>query len=283
MEKEHAGKSFPIDVAMFALYLQHLGETSKSHSAVSDAINAVAWVQRMAGVKTVAQNDLIRSINEGFQRMLAHPKKKKEPVTPKMLEEIMQSMEVPPTLTEVRLASICLLAYAAFLHIDELRSLRCRDVIFNAHGMDIHIAQSKTDQLRQGHTIPIASTGNPTCPVAMLRRYFTLAVIDATSSLFLFRAICVSKNGERLRSSGSLSYSRIRELILRKINSLGYDGRKFGLHSFRAGGATSAANNPDLPERLFKRHRRWRSERAKDGYIKESVENRLKVSKSLGL
>ena len=48
---------------MFALYLQHLGETSKSHSAVSDAINAVAWVQRMAGVKIVAQNDLIRSIS----------------------------------------------------------------------------------------------------------------------------------------------------------------------------------------------------------------------------
>ena len=46
---------------------------------------------------------------------------------------------------------------------------------------------------------------------------------------------------------------------------------------------TTAANNPDLPERLFKCHGRWRSGGAKDGYIKESIENRLKVSKSLGL
>ena len=34
---------------------------------------------------------------------------------------------------------------------------------------------------------------------------------------------------------------------------------------------------------LFKRHGRWKSETAKDGYIKDALENRLSVSKSLGL
>ena len=86
-----------------------------------------------------------------------------------------------------------------------------------------------------------------------------------------------------MRASGSLSYTRIRELVLAKIRSLGYVEKVFGLHSFRAGGATAAASDPGLPERLFKRHGRWQSERAKDGYIKESLENRLRVSKSLGL
>eukprot|EP00731_Ephydatia_muelleri_P026444 Em0018g544a len=51
--------------------------------------------------------------------------------------------------------------------------------------------------------------------------------------------------------------------------------------SLRAGGATAAAN-AGVPDRLFKRHGCWRSESAKDGYVKDSVERRLSVSKSLG-
>lgn len=48
-----AGKSeisaFPIEVAPFALFLQHLGETTRSKAAVEEAVNAVSWAQRLAG------------------------------------------------------------------------------------------------------------------------------------------------------------------------------------------------------------------------------------------
>ena len=47
----------------------------------------------------------------------------------------------------------------------------------------------------------------------------------------------------------------------------------------RSGGATAAAN-AKVPDRLFKRHGRWCSESAKDGYVKDS---RLQVSQSLEL
>ena len=63
--------------------------------------------------------------------------------------------------------------------------------------------------------------------------------------------------------------------MLKKLEELGYDKKQFGLHSFRAGGATVAANDPTLPERLLKRHGRWSSDRAKDGHIKESIASRL--------
>ena len=65
-----------------------------------------------------------------------------------------------------------------------------------------------------------------------------------------------------------------------KLKSLGYDPNRYGLHSFRAGGATAAANAPGLNDRLFKRHGRWKSESAKDSYVKE---RRLEVSKKKGL
>ena len=66
------------------------------------------------------------------------------------------------------------------------------------------------------------------------------------------------------------------------LQAVGLDTKQFGLHSLRAGGATAAAN-AGVPDRLFKRHGRWRSENAKDGYVKDSVAERLSVTRKIGL
>ena len=60
------------------------------------------------------------------------------------------------------------------------------------------------------------------------------------------------------------------------------DISRYGLHGLRAGGASAAANH-GVPDRLYKRHGRWRSENAKDGYVRDELNERLKVSQSLGL
>ena len=65
-----------------------------------------------------------------------------------------------------------------------------------------------------------------------------------------------------------------------KLSQLGFDPKQFGLHSLRSGGASAAAN-AGVPDRLFKRHGRWCSESAKDGYIKDSVSALMSVSESL--
>ena len=48
--------SYPVSVAHFILYLQHVVETSQSRSAVVEATNAIAWVQQLAGDKPVSQD-----------------------------------------------------------------------------------------------------------------------------------------------------------------------------------------------------------------------------------
>ena len=55
-----------------------------------------------------------------------------------------------------------------------------------------------------------------------------------------------------------------------------------GTHNLRSGRATAAAN-AGLPDRPFKRHGRWASESAKDGYVQDSLSSRLSVSKALGI
>jgi len=50
----------------------------------------------------------------------------------------------------------------------------------------------------------------------------------------------------------------------------------------RSGGATMAANN-GVSDRMFQRHGRWKSVEAKDTYVDDDPEQRLSVSKFLGL
>jgi integrase len=219
---------------------------------------------------------------EGLKRKLAKPKVKKEPVTIDMLSAMVGSLSSSPSLSEIRLLAISLLAYAAFLRYDEISSLRCCDITFSSRSMSVRINSSKTDQYRQGDSVLVAWTDSALCPVSMLERYFHIASIVHTSRLPLFRGIVHSKNGEHLRAAGGLSYTRMRELFLKKIAELGFDPKPFGLHSLRAGGATAAAN-AGVPDRLFKRHGRWRSESAKDGYVKDSLASLWSVSRQLVL
>ena len=67
-----------------------------------------------------------------------------------------------------------------------------------------------------------------------------------------------------------------------KLSSLGFDSKLFGAHSIMASGASAAANASEL-DRLFKQYGCWRSESAKDRYVKDSEEAFISVSGSLKL
>ena len=72
----------------------------------------------------------------------------------------------------------------------------------------------------------------------------------------------------------------MREAFRRDFKTIGADPSKFGLQSLRSGGATMAANSGD---RVFQRHGRWKSVQAKDIYVEDDLDQRLSVSKLLGL
>lgn len=185
-------------------------------------------------------------------------------------------------MSDIRTLSVCLLGFAGFFRFDEMAKICESDIVVYKKHMEIFIESSKTDQLRDGAWVVIARTGTPLCPVAMLERYMRMANMTGAHDKHFFRAIVSTKNGQRLRGSGAVSYTRIRELVLEKLSAVGLDPKKFGLHSLRSGGASAAAN-AGVPDRMFKRHGRWRSENAKDGYVKDSLKERLMVSQNLGL
>ena len=151
--------------------------------------------------------------------------------------------------------------------------------------MVLTIEKSKTDVYREGNKLYIARTNTNTCPVVMTERYIKLAGLVISSDQFLFRNLsyCKNSNMYKLRTDNRpLSYTRAREIILDAFSRIGLNKSLFGLHSLRSGGATSACAS-GVSDRVFKKHGRWRSEKAKDGYVKETLTDKLYVSKHLGI
>ena len=146
----------------------------------------------------------------------------------------------------------------------------------------IFVPKDKNDIYREGNYVYIQRLNNLYCPVTTtLERYIKLGEIETTCTDYnLFRQVRFfkKKNAYKLCGKG-LSYS-----FKDCLKVLGYDEKKFGLHSLRSGGVTAAViNNPNLSERLLKLHGRWKSDIAKDMYILEQTQNRLSVTCNLGL
>lgn len=265
-----------------AAYLQCLISEANSPSPVLNAVYSIDWAQRLAGLPKVSDHPIVSSMVSASQRILGKPKAKKEPITSEMLKALVTSKisDKSPSLSDLRTVALCLLGYAGFFRFSELCSIRACDIKFFPTYVSIFLESSKTDQFRDGAWVAIARSNQDTCPVKALEQYIAAAKIDLGEDLPLFRALSSSRSTSKVRRQG-LSYSRAREIVkdaFKDITDVSY----ISLHSLRAGGATAAAN-AGINDRLFKRHGRWLSENAKDGYVKDNFQSLLSVSKSLGI
>ena len=119
----------PSDDISVALYLEFLLQSNCSISALESACYGISWAHNLYGFPTPCNSSLVKNILEAGKRKLAKPVSKKEPVTPVMINELCIKFAGPSaSLSDLRLAAICVTAYAAFLRFNELAALRCCDV-----------------------------------------------------------------------------------------------------------------------------------------------------------
>ena len=174
-----------------------------------------------------------------------------------------------------------LLGFTGFLRYDELSKIMYDDINFFNTYMKVFIEKSNTDIYRDGKWVTICKGNSEVCPVVNLKRYLELGKVKKKQ--YIFRGITKSKYSERLRKKNCpLSYTRAREIILQTCESIGLNKKQFGTHSLRSGGASMAAN-AGVPDRLFKRHGRWLTDRAKDMYVQDNVEELLTVTRMMCL
>ena len=257
--RSHSLIAFPASPFEFALYLRFLMIDAKTASLLESAVHSTAWMHLLGGKPSPSDHPLMKNVLAGAQCMLAHRTSKKEPITISQLEHLVASKADPmASLCNIRSAVICILAFAAFLRFDELAKLNRSDVVIDCGYLKLFIESSKTDQSRDGAWVVIAASGKASCPVALTRRYLERANLAPLSPLFC--QLSKTKYGYKL--------------VLEAFKDIVSDITTNGTHSLRSGGAIAAAN-PGIPDRLFKRHGRWSSESAKDGYVKDSLSSRL--------
>lgn len=275
--------ALPAQSVHVALYLTHLLNNGSTFHPVSNAIYGIKWAHEINGLRDPTTNTFVTSILESSKRVAPKKTDKKEPVSTETLINICETFKNSLDLLIVRDLCMMLLSFSGFLRYDEVSSLRFSDVVVHESHLVLHIQKSKTDQYRQSSEVLISKGTTVACPYNMFFRYTNLAGFGCQSdSNYLFRPVYRSgKTCKLISKNKKLSYTAARESILGRVKLVS-PGCNVGLHSFRSGGATVAAN-ADVSDRCLKKHGRWKSDSSKDGYIVDSTENRLKISKVLGL
>ena len=280
-ESQIPGK-FPYTTLVISHYLSHLIETKKSYSVTLQSQCAIRWVHDLVPLASnPADAPLIHNIIEGGKRSPRTTSCKKEPISIDTLglAKIVAKYATPDSeLKDLRTALLCVLCV--------LTSIKAKDITVNPDHLIIFVSMSKTDQYRNGNQVFIAQTNGHLCPHALLLRYFSLASIHPDSDEYILRSLQASRRGTTATALAykRLSYTRLREIIKEAISSIGLDPKQYSAHSLRSGGASfmanSQGNNPNL-NRLLKLQGRWKSDTSKDMYVKDSLESRLTLTKTL--
>ena len=275
----------PVKAIYVTLFLISQIQAGSSDSVIESYFYAIKHHYSMLDINP-CDSKICKMVLEAGKRLCSTRVRKKEPITADHIRSIYDVFGGKQCkLTDFRTIVLIVLGYCGFMRYSELSFLRASDFEFQTTHVEVFIEQSKTDIYRDGHWLHLARTGSELCPVSLAEEYFRRCNIDNESEEHIFRGFTYFKrtNTYKLRKSGKpISYSTARENVLSAVKQIGLDPKKFGLHSLRSGGATAAANN-GVKDRLFKRHGRWKSDRAKDGYIKDCLNSLLSVSCSLGL
>ena len=165
-------QEFPAKTEHVALYLQHLMDTTRSHTAVDSAIYAIQWAHGLAGIPSPTDSPIICGLRQTAKRLSGtRVVNKKEPISADMIKSLVNRSNLE-NLLDLRNLCIFLLAYTGFFRIEEALHIKYGDICFHDNYVAINVDKSKTDQLRKGNEVVIAKGSNPdTCPVKILSTY----------------------------------------------------------------------------------------------------------------
>ena len=167
-------QAFPAKPEHVALYLQHVLDTTKSHSSVDSAIYGIQWAHNLADLPSPTNSPIVRAISKASKRTIGtRVINKKEPISPDMIRKLVDISNLD-NLLELRNVCIFLLTYAGFFRIEEVLHIKYGDIRFHSGYVIINLEVSKTDQLRKGNQVVIAESSNDdTCPVKIFKRYLS--------------------------------------------------------------------------------------------------------------
>jgi site-specific recombinase XerD len=200
-------------------------------STLSRRLAAIRYVHATANHHSPTMHEVVKATLAGIRRTHGVAPDRKAPITAERLLQMVAL--VPHTLRGARDRALLLLGFAGAFRRSELAALEVGDIEFLAEGMRVTIRRSKTDQEGEGQTIAIVR-GACACPVDAVRQWLERAKIAAGP---VFRP--VTKGGRLI--DVALTPHSVGMIVKTYAGRAGFDARKFGAHSLRAGFLTSAA------------------------------------------
>ena len=253
--------ALPAEPQTLAAYLADLALTDRP-ATIGKKLAAIAVAHRDAGLESPTEHGMVKRTLAGIRREMGTAQNQKAALLVEDLRRILAPLGV--SLLDRRDRALILLGFAAALRRSELVGLRCEDVRFEEEGLVLTLRRSKTNQEGRLETIAVASGSElGTCPVRALRAWLAAAE-NVDGPLFVG---LTPQGGLR---EAALGDRMVAHVVKRRCRAVGIDPLAVAGHSLRRGFATAAAR-AKKPDRMIKRHGRWKSIAMLDRYIEDGA------------
>ncbi|PTX47840.1 site-specific recombinase XerD [Melghirimyces profundicolus] len=223
------------DPGMVAEYITDMangaaGRTYKP-ATIRRRLVAIGNIHKTCGLPDPTKHNVVREALAGIERNKGTRQTAKKALLIEDVRAMVQHMS--GDLLGVRDRALILLGYIGGFRRSELVALKMEDIQFNRRGLEVFIAGSKTDQRKEGRSIPVPYSTDPaTCPVRAVQDWVQRAGIETGP---LFRSVHGGKIGEK-----ALAPRMVNHRIKRYVKAIGKDPAAYGAHSLRSGFVTQA-------------------------------------------
>lgn len=190
------------------------------------------------GLDSPVKDRLVKRTMQGIRRTFGVAQRRVQALIKDDLLELLVLVSTQRPLKAARDKAILLIGFAGAFRRSELVALKVEDITPHAHGIDLKLARSKTDQEGEGRTVfvPLAKSEDR-CPVRALQHWLELANIGEGP---LFRQV---SRHDLVVGTKALTPQSVALIVKASIRrSKGSDAASaVSSHSLRAGFVTEAA------------------------------------------
>jgi site-specific recombinase XerD len=257
----HKGWShpFPIQFIELASYIvdrvNQLKGSAKSARRWTNQLKNYSLSMRQPWIDSTDDKQLLRIIKE-LEYLDRFPTRRMLPLTKDINVAILDN----PRTDELAKTVITVGREGVFRGGEICSSLTKRDFTWSPdlERVTIHLQRSKANRSGDGEYVTLINHG-PNSAVVMLRNHFdTYSLWTKPRKHIIFPSYSKSKS---LDWSQSLSVNQLRTMIRKALIIIGLEGKKYGAHSLRAGGATDLFR-AGVYYPIIKKFGRWKSDTA---------------------
>lgn len=234
--RSHGGK-IPCAPETIAEYLAKFAGVLAT-ATLAHRLIAIHRAHTDRGLDSPVKDRLVKRTMQGIRRTFGVAQKRARALVKDDLVELLVLVAQQKPLKAARDKALLLIGFAGAFRRSELVALRMEDITPHAHGIELLIRRSKTDQEGEGRTVfvPLAKS-EERCPVKALDRWLELAGIGEGP---LFRPV---NRHDRVGTGQALTPQSVALIVKSAVRKAkGVDAAKtVSGHSLRAGFVTEAA------------------------------------------